>query len=176
MVARFYVGHHYLLHIYPTGAIAMKSLLGMIVGLGVGVIWGMILLDDRPTPPAPPEHRVMPLSMGEVPAFPMEIRISIVSSKDFNRSMEVRSLMATQKMDAVGGYTLTDSNPCRIVIPDNFKIFVVAQEGSAWFDDSMGQIVAHEILHCLYGSWHKPWNVIQSKSSLALPKANTSQH
>lgn len=142
----------------------------------IGFVSGVFAFDDpQPLPVPLTIRRSLPTIWGTVPAFPTDIHLRIVAAKDFRRSKEVKMLTTTQDMSGVGAYTMINSNPCTIVIPDDFKIFVVAQKGDAWFDDtSTGDVIAHEILHCLYGGWHQPWNVIQSKSNLASPKADAS--
>lgn len=65
-------------------------------------------------------------------------------------------------------YTRVNARPCEVVFPDTWEIDAVPSSGDAWFsqiygrqnasivvDMTINSVVAHEILHCLRGSWHK---------------------
>ncbi len=48
--------------------------------------------------------------------------------------------------------------PCEITIPAGWIIVAIPSRGIAfWADDRNAVILAHEILHCIRGSWHPPW-------------------
>lgn len=56
-------------------------------------------------------------------------------------------------------YTYIYRNPCEIVIPAGWWIDYVAPTAEArWRDTHSGDILAHEILHCLRGDWHSVYN------------------
>ena len=109
-----------------------------------------------------------PLQSKFVRAYPMDIRLRIVSAEEFARDVRVKHLKVTQQMSGIAAFTVLNTDPCLIVMPEGFKINVIAREGKAWFnDDETGRVLAHEILHCLHGSWHPTWDKIQSKSDRA---------
>lgn len=139
--------------------------------------WAGALSTTPPTKTEPPQRRITPTLVTvtgaqSVKAYPLDIKLRIVNAKEFDNSYNVAALKINQKMEGVGAYTIISNNPCEIVIPDNFEIDVIASRGYAWFSSDTGDILAHEILHCLYGAWHQPWNKIESQSKIALPKAD----
>lgn len=115
----------------------------------------------------PPMTIALTNTAQSIKAYPIDIKLRIVDAKEFNKSLTVSMLKATQQMNAVGAYTLINNNPCEIILPDDFKIDVLASKGAAWFSSETGDTLAHEILHCLYGVWHQPWNKIESRSRTA---------
>jgi hypothetical protein len=52
---------------------------------------------------------------------------------------------------------------CEITIPSDWVIEAWASRGYARFvDDANSSTLAHELLHCISGSWHPSWDAIEA--------------
>jgi hypothetical protein len=104
------------------------------------------------------ERRATPDDPVATPLKPMEVRITFMDRKDFN---------ATKfGGPEVGGWTDWWSHSfCDIkVATDQGKIYAVPEDGSikpTW----VGEVLAHELLHCLRGGWHPSWNQIRASQA-----------
>jgi hypothetical protein len=131
------------------------------MGLLMGFLCSMAMhIEDRPQL----VERQKPTDV--INAHPMNISLKIMSDRDFQRDPNALNLMKTQKMAAIAAYTVMSASPCTIALPDDFKINFIAESGLAWFNDpETSDSLAHEILHCLHGSWHPPWDKINQAQS-----------
>lgn len=76
--------------------------------------------------------------------FPIKMRLEIIAADQYNKDYP--------DTNAVSYPTIS---PCRILIPNNWEIEAVpSMKYAQWTNISNGNILAHEILHCLRGSWH----------------------
>lgn len=68
------------------------------------------------------------------------------------------------------GFTLNDNKHCDIYLPAaDYTITATPAYGSAqWRDNTSGEILAHEMLHCLHGSWHPAWDEIKARTAKEL--------
>lgn len=140
-------------------------LIGVVFTIAVG-IWVQVALpilvskDTR----VPPHVTAVADTLGfkTVTGYPLQVSVNMVSRQKFEASLSVRYLMASQNMAGVAAYTSTQQNPCVITMPADFKIRFKEATGYATFDNPFtAEILAHEFLHCFYGKWHEPWDVIQ---------------
>jgi hypothetical protein len=80
--------------------------------------------------------------------FPAIMTIKIVDAETFKRNNP--NALAV---------SFTTRSPCEIDIPAGWEIVFSPQltgsNAAMWEDHRSGDIIAHEILHCLRGSWHR---------------------
>lgn len=93
---------------------------------------------------------------------PMDVRFSIVPRARFEALEQAPSY----------GFALIDRRPCRIMVPDDWRVAYDAKnQVAAWLSDAFddhghdgkvrtssvtdpGATLVHELLHCQIGSWH----------------------
>lgn len=86
---------------------------------------------------------------------PMEIRLQIIPRAEYDRD----------NPDS-GAHTFLYRWPCQIVMPDGMEIEYTAPLAQAhWRYASDGDILAHEILHCIRGGWHEVYDETHPKST-----------
>jgi len=79
---------------------------------------------------------------------PLEIKLRIVTREEMGRYVESPWRLR--------GMAIINRNPCEILIPDHWYIRAYPAAGRAAFVwSSNGDTLAHEILHCIAGHWHK---------------------
>lgn len=138
----------------------MRSFFAWLLGMcaGFGMCAALYALVDSSTPrfgdrAAP----VVRLTDGELASVisqlttPTEIELVIASperfASDYDGHSSVSSLVA---------YAYPNRTPCRIVVHAGQSIVASPEHSwAAWADPRDGDTLAHEILHCLRGSWHR---------------------
>jgi hypothetical protein len=136
-------------------------LLGCVVGGGIAT---MLCMFPWVVPvPAHHSYPLIPTGVTSVPAYPRDMMLRFVDRKEFYDS---KLTIATARVNGttaknLAAYTMINDNPCTIVIPLPVSFYVFPQLGKAGFaDNEEADTIAHEILHCLYGSWHPRWDTI----------------
>lgn len=80
-----------------------------------------------------------------IPTIPIDIELRIVPRKEYD-----------ELHPRTAGISYTKRKPCRIEIPDGWNIMVSPDRKRAdWINRDDGDTLAHEILHCIHGGWHK---------------------
>lgn len=83
---------------------------------------------------------------------PLTAILRILPKAEFEASRNERT-----KGDA--GFYYDGHAPCVITIPDKWMIRANPKQGKAWFEDQgnddFDDVIAHELLHCIRGDWHK---------------------
>jgi hypothetical protein len=105
--------------------------------------------------------------------------VRFVSPEELQRRGQMVELPNAQ----VGGMAdLHRNRPCEIFLPTGMGITLYPRTGQArWLSAEHARVVAHEIAHCMFGSWHPQWPTIvrleqmdQHQARLeALSKRNT---
>lgn len=101
-----------------------------------------------------------------MPAYPKEVLIKFVDRELFNRSSTTRltALVNGLAPGTVSAYTIIHDQPCTIVMPSDFDLWLFPESGHAFFDTKeTSDTLAHELAHCFYGGWHPKWDKIKSK-------------
>jgi hypothetical protein len=114
---------------------------------------------------APTRQMPEPFSRAELMADAAHVRVTpgdmtlrVVPRKKFDEDAGPTSL-------SLAAFTRINDNPCTIVIPEGWQIDAVPSRGEAHFADAYNDsVVAHEILHCLRGTWHPDWSVILART------------
>lgn len=85
---------------------------------------------------------------GAVDTVPTDIRLRIVSKEQWRKDIAMIGKPAL-------AYAQMGKTRCDIVIPEGWTIYFRSKRSYAiWADPDNGSTLAHEILHCLMGSWH----------------------
>ena len=81
---------------------------------------------------------------------PRTIKLRIADEAEFKDN-----LGSALRSHNVAAYAQFGNDECKITIPSGWKIkFNPRSGGARWVNDDNGNILAHEILHCLRGRWH----------------------
>ena len=92
---------------------------------------------------------------------PMKVLLSFEPRKEFEAHGPglAKSLQKSYKID---GYTDIYAQPyCVVHLPAAMLIEYTPALGDAkWFEKDDGDTIAHELLHCIQGSWHPDWEKI----------------
>lgn len=100
-----------------------------------------------------------------MPAYPKEILIKFVDRRDFDHDRMSRMTAFANGMPgtkSLAAYALIRDNPCTIIMPSDFDIWLFPKTGQAFFDmRQTGDTLAHELAHCFYGGWHSTWDKIK---------------
>lgn len=90
---------------------------------------------------------------------PGEILLRIVPKREFEAAPE--NALVKGVASGLAGWTSWQRNPCLITIPEGWEIDSLPDRGYAdWRSYDNSNTLAHEILHCLRGAWHPPWQDI----------------
>jgi hypothetical protein len=134
---------------------------GLAVGAWLGACGTMTFYPAAP-PQALRSPRALiasPTMVQEIKAYPVNIELRIMDAKTFDKDAKMQFSEVLKNGGRILGFTRPDHDPCVIVMPDDFKIRFMPDVGYAMFRDPMdADTLAHEILHCLYSDWHKPWS------------------
>jgi len=143
--------------------VAVKSyLFGLVVGAWLGVCITLTFYHPPKEMAAyrsPREFVGSPTMTQEAKAYPIDIQLRIIDASAFRKEADRRFISI---IEGGGGHILAYStpyhDPCVITMPDDFSIRFLPDKGYAIFKDPLdSDTLAHEILHCLYGDWHKSW-------------------
>lgn len=115
----------------------------VLLGFGLGrMVYDPDLGQPEPMPLTNTERHDVPFIVQ--PTEPLVMRLEIMEAGKFKKE---------NPGDAAIAYP--HASPCTIVIPSGWMIEAVPEMSFAqWQDDDNGNTLAHEILHCLRGSWH----------------------
>lgn len=133
----------------PTGLILMISALSAALGTFLGVA---IAIE------ASSQTRFGADAPSAVPYT--QAQLSAPYLRDETRATKIELVIeAPEKIRAVSphayAYAYPTTRPCRIVIPTGMQIDAAPSQAEAqWTNRSDGDVLAHEILHCLRGKWH----------------------
>lgn len=104
----------------------------------------------RSLPSLPEEQKSSNIAVIET--TPLEIKLKILAKEKFETERLTPDTVAQ---------TAINTNPCTIIIPEGWQIYLTLQTGNAdWLHSANGQTLAHEIAHCLVGSWHPEYDVL----------------
>lgn len=72
---------------------------------------------------------------------------------------EIKLIVASKEtihsLDSSAFALAYSSKPCTIYIPTNMQIIVYpSMKKAEWVDQWEGNVIAHEIMHCIRGRWH----------------------
>lgn len=130
----------YLMGIVAGGAITFASALGLADKMhprDFGAA-GFSITELTEAERAQPIHQAVP---------PIDIELRVLPIAEFMRERPTSGTVA---------FAYTRRRPCRIVIPEGWRIWALSERKIAFWDDrDSGNVLAHEILHCIRGSWHE---------------------
>jgi hypothetical protein len=121
----------------------------MTVGVAIGSRTGEMARDPLATPPIP--YSAEELNRDELvqATWPITITLRIVDQETFDREDFYRRSQAFSNISVV---------PCQVVVPAGALIRAHPAQSEAHWVASLarpGDTLAHKILHCLRGNWHR---------------------
>lgn len=133
-----------------------------LVGLSVFLAGAAVGAALRSLAPPAPAVAIDPLAIDPVPLSAMELAGPMLIQETWPIAISLRivdraTFDAQTDDERVVAFTRFKS-PCEIIMPAGWPIAAWPRIGLArWVNRDDGDTLAHEILHCLRGTWHPPW-------------------
>lgn len=116
--------------------------------VGIAVL-AMILITREPSNVMP--YAPTPLTEDQKTWKTVRVRVPTLDV-----SLKVTKREHLAQYGRVYGVTLLNRTPCQIIVPEGWYIDAEPARGRAWFaEPDNASTLAHELLHCIAGNWHR---------------------